>query len=41
MGETVCAFVQPSPGEELTFEELISFLKNKKIATISSLSGWR
>jgi len=33
MGETVCAYVKVSPGEELTFEEVISFLKNKKIAT--------
>ena len=33
MGETVCAYVTVSPGEELSFEEVISFLKNKKIAT--------
>ena len=33
MGETVCAYAQVSPGEELTFEEVIAFLKNKKIAT--------
>jgi non-ribosomal peptide synthetase component E (peptide arylation enzyme) len=33
MGETVCAYVALSPGEKLTFEELISFLKEKKIAT--------
>ncbi len=33
MGETVCAYVKVSPGEELTFEEVICFLKNKKIAT--------
>jgi non-ribosomal peptide synthetase component E (peptide arylation enzyme) len=33
MGETVCAYVQVSPGEELAFDEMISFLKNRKIAT--------
>ena len=33
MGETVCVFVTVAPGEELTFEEMIAFLKNKKIAT--------
>lgn len=33
MGETVCAFVKLSPGEELSFEEMTSFLKNRKIAT--------
>ena len=33
MGETVCAYVKVLPGEDLTFEEVISFLKSKKIAT--------
>lgn len=33
MGETVCAYVKVSPGEELAFEEMIAFLKSKKIAT--------
>ena len=32
MGEKVCAYVALNPGEELTFEEMISFLKGKKIA---------
>ncbi len=29
LGERICAYVQPRPGEEITFEELISFLKEK------------
>jgi non-ribosomal peptide synthetase component E (peptide arylation enzyme) len=33
LGEKVCAFVIPKPGEEFTFEEMISFLKEKKLAT--------
>ena len=33
MGETVCAFVQLSPGATVSFEEMISFLKGRKIAT--------
>jgi non-ribosomal peptide synthetase component E (peptide arylation enzyme) len=32
MGEKVCAYVALNPGEQLTFEEMISFLKEKKIA---------
>ncbi len=32
MGEKACAFVALNPGEHFTFEEMISFLKEKKIA---------
>jgi 2,3-dihydroxybenzoate-AMP ligase len=32
-GEKACAFVVPRPGERLTFEELIAFLKAKRIAS--------
>jgi non-ribosomal peptide synthetase component E (peptide arylation enzyme) len=33
MGEKVCAYVALNPGEGLTLEEMISFLKEKKIAS--------
>ena len=33
MGEKACAYVAPEEGEELTFEEMVSFLKSKKIAS--------
>ncbi|MBI2319099.1 MAG: AMP-binding protein [Betaproteobacteria bacterium] len=33
MGETVCAFVQVAPGETLSFDEMIGFLKGRKTAT--------
>ncbi len=29
LGERVCAYIQPKTGADLTFEEIISFLKNK------------
>ncbi|MFC1906947.1 AMP-binding protein [Chloroflexota bacterium] len=32
MGEKACAFVVPKEGEEFTFEEMLSYLKGKKIA---------
>jgi non-ribosomal peptide synthetase component E (peptide arylation enzyme) len=32
MGQKCCAFVVPRRGEVLTFDEVISFLKNKRIA---------
>jgi non-ribosomal peptide synthetase component E (peptide arylation enzyme) len=32
MGEKCCAYIVPMPGQELTFEEIISFLKEKKFA---------
>jgi non-ribosomal peptide synthetase component E (peptide arylation enzyme) len=32
MGERACAYVALNPGEELTFQEMTSFLKRKKIA---------
>ena len=32
LGERVCACIVPRPGESLTFEEVIAFLRNK-IAT--------
>jgi non-ribosomal peptide synthetase component E (peptide arylation enzyme) len=33
MGEKACAYVIPKPGQELTFDEMIAFLKEKKIAS--------
>lgn len=33
LGERACAFVVPKPGEVFTFEEMISFLKEKKLAS--------
>jgi len=32
MGEKCCAYVIPRPGQELTFDEMIVFLKEKKLA---------
>jgi len=32
MGEKVCAYVAPNPGEQFTFEEMVAYLKGKKIA---------
>jgi non-ribosomal peptide synthetase component E (peptide arylation enzyme) len=29
LGERICAYIQPITGEKITFEELISFLKEK------------
>ncbi|MEE8471761.1 MAG: AMP-binding protein [Dehalococcoidia bacterium] len=33
LGERACAYVVPRPGEALAFEEMISFLKEKQIAS--------
>ena len=33
MGERACAYVIPKPGQDFTFEEMISFLKGKSIAS--------
>ena len=32
MGERCCAYVIPRPGEDFSFDEMVSFLKDKKIA---------
>jgi non-ribosomal peptide synthetase component E (peptide arylation enzyme) len=32
MGEKACAYVGPIPGEQFTFDEMIAFLKSRKIA---------
>ncbi len=32
MGEKACAYVVPKPGEQFTFDEIISFLKERNIA---------
>ncbi len=32
MGEKACAYVVPRPGQQLTFDEMTSFLKSKRIA---------
>ncbi|UCH06172.1 MAG: AMP-binding protein [Deltaproteobacteria bacterium] len=34
MGERVCAYIQPKPGAELSFNEIISFLKDKKASVL-------
>jgi len=33
MGEKACAYVAPEEGQEFTFDEMVSFLKTKKIAS--------
>jgi len=33
MGEKACAYVVPKPGETLSFDEMVAFLKEKKLAT--------
>jgi non-ribosomal peptide synthetase component E (peptide arylation enzyme) len=33
MGEKACAYVVPRPGQDLSFEEMVSFLREKGIAT--------
>jgi len=33
MGEKCCAYIVPQPGESISFEETISFLKGKKLAS--------
>ena len=33
LGEKVCAFVIPEPGAPLTFDEMVGFLRDKKLAT--------
>lgn len=32
MGEKCCAYVEPKPGEDFTFEEMTSYLKEQKLA---------
>lgn len=32
MGEKACAYVVPRPGQQITFEEMVTFLKSKKLA---------
>ena len=34
LGERVCAFIKPRPGAVISFEEIISFLKEKKITVL-------
>jgi non-ribosomal peptide synthetase component E (peptide arylation enzyme) len=34
MGERVCAYIQPRPGAGLSFEDIISFLKDRKASVI-------
>ena len=34
MGEKVCAYIQPRAGAELTFEQIITFLKDQKASVI-------
>jgi non-ribosomal peptide synthetase component E (peptide arylation enzyme) len=34
MDEKVCAYIQPKPGAELSFENVISFLKDKKASVL-------
>ena len=32
MGEKCCAYVEPEPGEDFTFEEMLSYLKEQQLA---------
>jgi 2,3-dihydroxybenzoate-AMP ligase len=34
MGERVCAYIQPKTGAHLTFEGIISFLKDQKASVL-------
>jgi len=34
LGERVCAFIKPKKGGVISFEEIISFLKGKKISVL-------
>ena len=34
MGERVCAYIQPKAGAQLTFDEIISFLKEQKASVL-------
>ncbi len=34
MGERVCAYIQPKPGAKLSFNEIISFLKDRKASVL-------
>ncbi|MFZ7112784.1 MAG: AMP-binding protein [Desulfatiglandales bacterium] len=34
MGERVCAYIQPRPGAELTFDRIIAFLKDRKASVL-------
>jgi len=34
MGERVCAYIQPKPGARLTFERIISFLKEQRASVL-------
>ncbi|MFC1580726.1 AMP-binding protein [Thermodesulfobacteriota bacterium] len=34
MGERVCAYIQPKPGAELTFDHVISFLRGQKASVL-------
>lgn len=34
MGEKACAYIQPAPGSDLTFEKIIAFLKDRKASVL-------
>jgi non-ribosomal peptide synthetase component E (peptide arylation enzyme) len=34
MGERVCAYIQPRPGARLHFDDILSFLKNRKASVL-------
>jgi len=34
LGERVCAFIKPKKGETVSFEEIITFLKEKKTSVL-------
>jgi non-ribosomal peptide synthetase component E (peptide arylation enzyme) len=34
MGEKVCAYIQPKPGADLTFDQIIGYLKDKKASVL-------
>jgi non-ribosomal peptide synthetase component E (peptide arylation enzyme) len=34
LGERVCAFIKPKKDEKITFEEIVSYLKEKKTSVL-------
>jgi non-ribosomal peptide synthetase component E (peptide arylation enzyme) len=34
MGERVCAYIEPKPGAELTFDKIISFLRDQDASVL-------
>jgi non-ribosomal peptide synthetase component E (peptide arylation enzyme) len=34
LGEKACAYIQPKPGEKVSFDEIIAFLKEKDVSVL-------